>query len=63
MHKVINKQTKVIKVTKGDKQYLSLLYLGRYDLSPLLYDINQKVTLLEQLVFLSRCVYLDRTEI
>lgn len=44
-------------------QYLPLLYLGRYDLSPLLYDINQLVTLLEQLVFLSRRVYLGRAQI
>lgn len=46
-------------MTKGDKQYLPLLYLRGYDLSPLLYDINQQVTLLEQLVFLSGCINLD----
>lgn len=59
-----DKQTNKIietKVTKVDKQYLSLLYLGGYDLSSLLYDINQQIALLEQLVFLSRCIYLDRS--
>lgn len=62
---VINthKQTnKGYRDTKGDKQYLSLLYLGSNDLSSLLYDVNQQVALLKQLVFLPRCVYLDRTE-
>lgn len=45
---------------QADKHYLSLLYLGGYDLSSLLYDINQQVTLLQQLVFLPRRIHLDR---
>lgn len=57
-----DKQTnKSYRDTKCDKRYLALLYLGSYDLSSLLYDINQQVTLFLQLVFLSRCIYLDKT--
>lgn len=44
-----------------DDCYLPLLYLGGYYLSSLLYDINQQIALLQQLVFLSRCIYLDRS--
>lgn len=49
------------KMTKVDDCYLPLLYLGGYYLSSLLYDINQQIALLQQLVFLSRCIYLDRS--
>lgn len=48
-------------VKKVKIQYLPLLYLGGYYLSALLYDINQQVALLEQFVFLSRRIYLDRS--
>lgn len=40
------------------EEYLSFLDLGGYYLSPLLDDVNEQVTLLQQLVFLSGCVYL-----
>lgn len=61
-HEQGDKQTnKSYRDTKCDKRYLALLYLGSYDLSSLLYDINQQVTLFLQLVFLSRCIYLDKT--
>lgn len=42
-----------------NEEYLPFLYLGGYYLSPLLYDVNEKVTLLQQLGFLSGCIYLQ----
>lgn len=42
-----------------NEEYLSFLYLGGYYLSPLLYDVNEQVTLLQQLVFLPGCIYLQ----
>lgn len=42
-----------------DSEYLSFLYLCANYLSPLLYDVNEQVTLLQQLVFLSGCIYLQ----
>lgn len=53
--KVISEQ-----MTNVDGCYLALLYLGGYYLSSLLYDVNQQVALLQQLVFLPRRVHLDR---
>lgn len=54
--KVISEQ-----MTNVDGCYLALLYLGGYYLSSLLYDVNQQVALLQQLVFLPRRVHLDRS--
>lgn len=42
-----------------NKEYLSFLYLGGYYLSPLLYDVDEQVTLLQQFVFLPGCIYLQ----
>lgn len=42
-----------------DDEYLSFFYLGGYYLSSLLYDADEQVTLLQQLVFLSGCIYLQ----
>lgn len=54
-HMVIEEPIKVskMKMTKVDDCYLPLLYLGGYYLSSLLYDVNQQIALLQQLVFLS----------
>lgn len=54
--KVISEQ-----MTNVDGRYLALLYLGGYYLSSLLYDVNQQVALLQQLVLLPRRVHLDRS--
>lgn len=54
--KVISEQ-----MTNVDGCYLALLYLGGYYLPSLLYDVNQQVALLQQLVFLPRRVHLDRS--
>lgn len=48
-------------MTNVDGCYLALLYLGGYYLSSLLYDVNQQVALLQQLVFLPRRIDLDRS--
>lgn len=61
------KHTYGIKTLKKNKntgnivaeEYLSFLDLGGYNLPPLLDDVNEKVTLLQQLVFLSGCIYLQ----